>query len=98
MLEWQEENGKHFGFDDDTLMYIVDYDAEEGWRWVDVFEGWCACDYVDAEDAKAGAENDYAKYPKDLTEDNEPFLTPEELDEILGDILYEERRDARLCK
>lgn len=98
MLNWQEENGKHFGFDDDTLMYIVDYDAEEGWRWVDVFEGCGACDYVDAEDAKAGAENDYAKHPKDLTEDDEPFLAPEELDEILGDILYEERRDARLCK
>lgn len=40
MLNWHFENGKWLGFDDDTLMYIVDYDAEEGWRWLDVFEGW----------------------------------------------------------
>jgi hypothetical protein len=98
MLNWREENGKHLGFDDDTLMYIIDYDTAEGWRWVDVFEGWGACDYADAEDAKAGAEDDYAKYPKDLTEDGEPFPTLEELDEILGDILCEERREAQLCK
>lgn len=77
MLKWQEKNGKHLGFDNDTLMYIVDYDTEEGWRWIDAFEGWSACGYVDAEDAKAGAENDYAKYPKVLAEGAEPFLTPE---------------------
>ena len=98
MLKWQEENNRHLGFDDDTLIYIVDYDPEEGWRWLNVFEGFGIFDYIDAEEAKAGAENDYAEYPPNLTEDNEPYLTPEEIYEILGDRLYEERRDARLCE
>lgn len=98
MLKWYEENGKLLGFDDDTLMYIVDYDAEEGWRWLDVFEGWGVCEYDNAEDAKAGAESDYALHPDKLDLNDEPFYTPEEIEEILGDMLYEERKDAQAFK
>lgn len=85
MLKWYEENGKHLGFDDDTLMYIVDYDKEEGWRWLDVFEGWGKCEYESAEEAKAAAEEDFAKYPDKLDLNDEPFYTPEELAKILAE-------------
>ena len=90
MLKWQEENGRHLGFDDGTLLYIVDYDENAGWCWIDAFEGWCACNYTDAEEAKADAENNYAIYPKDLSEDDEPFLTLENLSKILDDMPHEE--------
>lgn len=96
MLKWYEENGNHLGFDDDTLLYIVDHDEVEGWRWLDIFGGWCTYDYANAEEAKAGAESDSERFPKVLTEDDESFLTPEELEEILGDMLYQERIDARM--
>lgn len=90
MLKWAKENGKHFAFEDGTLRYIVDCDKKEGWRWIDVFDGWSIYGYLNAESAKAGAENDYANYPKDLTEDDKPFLVPEEINKILDDMLHEE--------
>lgn len=97
MLNWYEKNGKHLGFDDDTLVYIVDCDIQEGWRWLDVHEDYGVYGYANAEEARAGAENDYARFHKILAEES-PLLTPEEMLEVLDDMLYEERRDARLCK
>lgn len=85
MLDWKKENDKYLGFDDGTLMYIVSYDEKDGWYWLDVREGWYTCSYANAEKAKDGAEDDYTKYPKLLAENIEPFLTLEELCEILSD-------------
>lgn len=98
MLEWYFENEKWLGFDDGTLMYIVDYNEEDqSWQWTEVAEGCGIYGYTTAAGAKLGAKKDYAKRPN-LSEDFEPFLTLEEMDEILGDMLYEERKDAQVWK
>ena len=83
MLNWYFENSKWLGFDDDTLMYIVDYDAEEGWRWLDVFEGWGIHGYENAEEAKADAEAEFEKFPNKV-EFDEPFYTLEEIEILLA--------------
>lgn len=98
MLKWYEEDGKHLGFDEDTLVYRV---AEDGNGWYyehimaqDGFDG-----YDTAEEAKAAAEVDYEEYEADMRHllelDEEP-LSPEEIDAILGDMLYEERREQAI--
>lgn len=98
MLKWYEENGKHLGFDDDTYVYRVAED-ENGWYYEhimtqDGFDG-----YDTAEEAKAAAEEDYAQYETDMRHllevDDEP-LNLEEIEEILGDMLYDERKENEL--
>lgn len=98
MLEWHEENGKHLGFDDGTYVYRVAED-ENGWYYEhimtqDGFDG-----YDTAEEAKAAAEEDYAQYEADMRHllevDDEP-LNLEEIEEILGDMLYDERKENEL--
>ena len=82
MLKWYEEKGKYLCFDDDeNLLYIVDYDATEGWRWHDIFEGWGEYGYDTAEEAKARAEREYKDFPDIYT--HEPWYTPEEIEKLL---------------
>lgn len=97
-MKWYEENGKHLGFDDGTYVYRVAED-ENGWYYEhimtqDGFDG-----YDTAEEAKAAAEEDYAQYETDMRHllevDGEP-LNLEEIEEILGDMLYDERKENEL--
>ena len=98
MLTWYEENGKHLGFDDDTYIYRVAED-ENGWYYEhimtqDGFDG-----YETAEEAMEAAEADYAQYEADMRHllgiDEEP-LSYEEAMEVLGDMMYDERKEAGL--
>lgn len=97
-MKWYEENGKHLGFDDDTYTYRVAED-ENGWYYEhimtqDGFDG-----YETAEEAMAAAEVDYAQYEADMRRllelDDEP-LSYEEAMEVLGDMLYDERKEEGL--
>lgn len=97
-MEWYEENGKYLGFDDGTYMYRVAED-ENGWYYEhimtqDGFDG-----YETAEEAVAAAEADYAQYEADMRRllelDDEPF-SYEEAMEVLGDMLYDERKEEGL--
>lgn len=96
-MKWYEENGKYLGFDDDTYTYRVAED-ENGWYYEhimtqDGFDG-----YETAEEAMEAAEADYAQYEADmrhLLEIDEP-LSYEEAMEVLGDMMYDERKEAGL--
>jgi hypothetical protein len=97
MLNWQEENGKLLGFGDGFLFCRI-YPEAGGWTYYNLIDEVAITGYENAECAKIPAEAEYANYIwQDEGEDDEP-LSPEEIEEILGDMLYEERRDARLCK
>ena len=87
MLTWYEMESAtgYIGFDDDCPCYFVKQD-EEGWYWEDSW-GFGEGGFDTAEEAKAGAEKDMPAPKYD-----EP-LTPEEIREMLGDILYEAKRD-----
>lgn len=95
MINWElEKNGHWLGFVDGDYLYTV-YAEDGGWIYehagdMDGMDG-----YDTAEEAKAAAEKDYA-YHESLLDDLELEMTPEEWREILGDILYEERRDMGL--
>lgn len=95
MIEWTQGSNRLLGFDDGDLLYYVYYEEGSGW----IYEHAGDMDGMDghdtAEEAKAAAEKDYAYY-ESLLDDLELEMTPEEWEEILGDILYEERRDAGL--
>ena len=98
MLTWYEENGKHLGFYDDAYTYRVAED-ENGWYYEhimtqDGFDG-----YETAEEAMEAAEADYTQYEADMRHlleiDDEP-LSYEEAMEVLGDMMYDERKEAGL--
>ena len=92
MLTWYEENGKWLGFEDGALAYVV-YKTSDGWAFEDVFELEIHEGAESAEQAMEYAEEDYEeKHPWANYEDDEP-LSYEEAMEVLGDILYEARRD-----
>lgn len=103
MLEWHICKNNDLvweGYDDGDLRYRVYYVSAVGWCWEDVpcWEGGESCDTE--EEAMKAAEEHYAKRleqeEKLLMIDLEISL--EEIEEILGDMLYEERRDAQLWK
>lgn len=97
MLRWEEENkGVWFGYDKkDEHRYTVAKD-ENGWyfeflRDMDGFDGYDTC-----EEAKADAEADW-KYHEDIKDtEEEKGFSYEEAMEILGDLLYEERKEEGL--
>ena len=92
-----DENGGYIGFDDDCPLYRVGRD-DNGWYYeflaaADGFDG-----YETAEEAMEAAEVDYAQYEADmrhLLEIDEP-LSYEEAMEVLGDMMYDERKEAGL--
>lgn len=88
MLTWIEMESApgYIGFDDDCPCYYVKQD-EDGWYWEDTW-GFGEGGFETAEEAKAGAEKDMPA----PSYDDEP-LSYEEAMEVLGDILYEARRD-----
>lgn len=97
MLKWYEENGKHLGFDDGTYVYRVAED-ENGWYYEHIMTQDGMDGYDTAEEAMTAAEVDYTQYEADthhLLELDEP-LSYEEAMKILGDMLYDERKEAGL--
>lgn len=93
MIEWEKgKNNRLLGFVDGDYLYVV-YPHEDGWTWeyVPDYEG--AYEVLETmEEAMAEAEADNERREAEWSE-AEQF----ELDmEILGDILYEERRDMGL--
>lgn len=92
-MEWYFEKGTWLGFDDGDFTYRVAQD-DNGWYFehihnLDGVEG-----YDTAEEAKLAAEKDLASHAVDFTEE-EPFFSKEELEEIFGDIAFEEARERR---
>jgi hypothetical protein len=98
MLKWYEENGKHLGFDDDTYVYRVAEDGN-GWYYEHIMTQDGMDGYETAEEAMAAAEVDYAQYEADMRHllelDDEP-LNYEEAMEVLGNMLYDERKEEGL--
>lgn len=97
-MEWHEENGKHLGFIDGTFLYLVAYE-DGSWYWefvpdMDGFDG-----YDTAEEAMADAMADADEHgwlEESEEEEEEQGYTTEEMDEILGDLLYDERKEEGL--
>jgi hypothetical protein len=95
MLNWQEENGKLLGFGDGFLFCRI-YLDDDGWTYHNLIDDVAITGYENAECAKIPAEAEYGNYIwQDEDEDTEP-LSLEEIDEILGDMLYEERKENEL--
>lgn len=84
------------GYDDGDLRYRVFYVSAVGWCWEDVPNWEGGESYDTEEEAMTAAEKHYAKRleqeDKLLMIDLEISL--EEVDEILGDILYEEAKEG----
>lgn len=102
MLNWKKDingynghwMGGYIGFDDDCPLYKVGED-DEGWYYEYLPESCGESGFDDHQEAMAAAEFEFiAKQFKTSEAEDEP-LTLEEIDEILGDILYEETRDER---
>ena len=102
MLKWEKDingcNGRwmggYVGFDDDCPLYKVGED-DEGWYYEYLPEGWGESGFDDCQEAMAAAEFEFIAKQIKLEEVGDEPLTPEEINEILGDILYEETRDQR---
>lgn len=92
-MEWYKENGKYLGFIDGTYLYRVAED-ENGWYWEFVPEMEGMDGYDTAEEAMADAKADAEAHEwKDCEEEG---YTLEEINEILGDRLYDERKEEGL--
>lgn len=106
MLRWEKDingyngnwMGGYIGFEDDCPLYRVGRD-DNGWYYeflaaADGFDG-----YESAEEAKAAAEADYEADLVSISqmfEEEEKGYTLEEINEILGDMLYDERKEEGL--
>ena len=99
MLKWQEENGKYLGFCDGDFLYRV-FETPEGWMWetADSWEG--ECDYETENLAMIAAQEHFNKRlaMEERLADIDLEISLEEIEEILGDILYEERKETELFK
>ena len=92
-MKWYEENGKYLGFIDGTFLYKVAKD-KNGWYWeyvpdMDGFDG-----YDIAEEAMAEAEADARVH--EWEDDENTTYTLEEVEEILGDMIFEARREEQM--
>ena len=111
MLRWEKDingyngnwMGGYIGFDDGEVYYYVTEDYEDGgwfyifYRGKDDLDGTAdKATYVTAEAAMEAAAEHYKthNFEPDL-KDLEPY-TLEEIDEILGDRLYDERKEEGL--
>lgn len=97
MLKWQKEKDRYLGFDDGHFYYRV-FETPEGWMWetADSWEG--ACDFETAEEAMQDAEKQHTAR---LELEEKLMLigldiSLEEIEEILGDELFEERKENEL--
>lgn len=98
MLKWYiaKDNANRWeGYEDDALLYIVTFDEVDAWEWVYLPDSYGFYGYDLEDEAMDEAEADYKKNHLPTIEEEEegPSYTPEELQRILSDILYEEARD-----
>lgn len=92
MLNWEKDNHCYIGFDDDTAVYYVRTD-ENGWYWTDV-DGYGYGGFESPEEAMADAEREWAG--RQAYEEEGEGFTLAEMEEILGDLLFEENREQQL--
>lgn len=97
-MNWKLYNGTYWGYDDDTPIHMVYYISDEKcWGWLNMLDNHADEKYPTAQAAMTDADNyEAVRQSKFRLNDSEPILTPEELDEILGDRLYDERKDDTL--
>lgn len=106
MLKWEKSingyngnwTGGYIGFEDDCPLYRVARD-DNGWyyEYLPAADGMDGFDSV--EEAKAAAKADYEADLASISqmfEEEEKGYTLEEIDEILGDRLYDERKEEGL--
>ena len=102
MLNWKKDingynghwMGGYIGFDDGCPLYKVGED-ENGWYYEYLPDADGMDGYETAEEAMADADFEYTCNQIEIDWDDEP-LTTEEAAEIRGDLLFEERREARM--
>ena len=102
MLNWEKDingynghwMGGYVGFDDGCPLYKVGED-DNGWYYEYLPDADGMDGYDTAEEAMAAAEFEYTSNQIEIEWDAEP-LTIEEAEEILSDILFEERREAKM--
>ena len=99
LLNWIKENDKHLGFCDGHFLYRVSK-TSQGWLW-ETADGWEGeCEFETESQAMIAAQEHFNKRlaMEEWLEMNDPNLgyTQEEIDEILGDMLYEERKEKEL--
>lgn len=95
MLNWYEENGKWLGFDDDYFAYRVAQD-ENGWYFEEVQDRDGRDGYDTAQEAMEAAEADFQAHQWKYNEEDEAPLNLREIEEILGDMEFERRREERM--
>ena len=97
MLRWEHTDNKYTGYnDEDEALYIVEPDCDnpEQWQWVTVDpDGYGTYSFDTAQEAMDDAEEDYASVVTNTETPEEVTYTHEEIEEIMGDRLYEARRD-----
>ena len=98
MLNWTKEKNEHWlGFCDGDFLYRV-FETPEGWMWEDnqSYEG--ECDFETERQAMIAAQEHFNKRlaMEERLADIDLEISLEEIEEILGDILYEERKENEL--
>ena len=101
MLKWyicKNNNLVWEGYDDGDLRYRVYYTDAAGWCWEDVPEWEGGEDYDTEDEAMTAAE---AHYRKRLEQEEKMLLVDlemslEEVQEVLEEMLYEERKEKAL--
>lgn len=98
MLNWtKEKNGHWLGFCDGDFLYRV-FETPEGWMWEDSqsYEG--ESDFETEQQAMIAAAVHFNKRlaMEERIADVDLEISLEEIDEILGDMLYEERKENEL--
>lgn len=100
MLNWiKEKNGHWLGFYDGDFLYRV-FETPEGWMWEDSqsYEG--ECDFETERQAMIAAAEHFNKRLAldEWLMDIDLEISLEEMEEILGDMLFEEAKEAGLFK
>lgn len=98
MLNWtKEKNGHWLAFCDGDFLYRV-FETPEGWMWEDSqsYEG--ECDFETERQAMNAAAEHFSKRlaMEERLADIDLEISLEEIDEILGDMLQEERKENEL--
>lgn len=100
MLRWEKDingynghwMGGYIGFDDDCPLYKVGED-DNGWYYEYLPDADGMDGYDTAEEAKAAAEFEFTANQIKVDWESEEPLSLEDIDEILGDMLYDERKE-----
>ena len=97
MLKWyiSKENALRWeGYDDDILLYTVTFDGVDAWEWINLTEAYGFHGYDTEDEAMTEAEADYAENYLPFIREEEVGYTLEEIEEIIAEAVYEERKEA----